>query len=384
MKDPDRTDSEEGLPPAVLASSIALRRLPPDSPLRGLIYEQFLDYVATAMPRERHVVSLALIGSTDDEVRALGRSLISRPARGMEPASNEAGGPGAPAPTQATLDLLVLTPKGPELSAAMAAFSLSGPPTVRLGEDSDLWLWSQDGLSLGLGVIGTDGNVEAAIELNRIAASIQVRAAALVGMAAGLEGEVKKGDIVIASWVVAYEFTRLTKRRYVNRAKPYQADMRSVQKVSQAIASYPGWGDALASEIRACRQFSGIQRGEPEKLDRRWRPRIKTGVIFAGSRLIEDGSLRRMKEEINDRGLAAEMEGAGFAAACSALRIPWFVVRGVADYGDQDVPSGGGGEEAKRGKSWQFPSTYVAAAYIRDMVITGRIPLIENARSRPR
>ena len=81
--------------------------------------------------------------------------------------------------------------------------------------------------------------------------------------------------------------------------------------------------------------------------------------------------------------LRIEMEGAGFAAACSALRIPWLVVRGIADYGDQDVSIAADGSEVKRGKSWQFPSTYVAAAYIRDMVITGRVPLVENARSRP-
>ena len=90
-----------------------------------------------------------------------------------------------------------------------------------------------------------------------------------------------------------------------------------------------------------------------------------------------------MKEEINDRGLAAEMEGAGFAAACTARRIPFLVVRGIADYGDEDVLTLVDGSEVRRGKSWQIPSTYAAAAYVRDMVITGRMPLIADARSRP-
>jgi nucleoside phosphorylase len=376
-------DSE--LPGFFRAAEFALRKLPPASPLRALVYEQFLDFVSNHMPRERPLVGLALLGSSDQETSAIGESLMSRPIGDSNsgPKNSQELAHTEGVQVVSTLDLLVLTPKGPELSAAMAAFGLSGRPSTRLGEDSDLWLWNQNDLSLGLAVIGTDGNVEAAIELNRIAASIRVRAAALVGMAAGLEGEVSKGDIVIASWVVAYEFARVTKGTYVDRAKPYQADMRSVQKVSQAIASYPDWGVSLAAEIRACNQFKGIERGESEKLTKRWRPKIKTGVVFAGSRLIEDGSLRKLKEQINDRGLAAEMEGAGFAAACSALRIPWLVVRGIADYGDQDVSLGADGNEVKRGKSWQFPSTYVAAAYIRDMVITGRIPLVENARSRP-
>ena len=111
----------------------------------------------------------------------------------------------------------------------MAAFQLSGPPNTRIGEDADLWVWSQNHLTLGLAVIGTDGNVEAALELDQISRKIRVSSAVLVGMAAGLKGEVHKGDIVIASWVVAYEFARITKKRYVrarSRTRPILGQSR--------------------------------------------------------------------------------------------------------------------------------------------------------------
>lgn len=370
----DYVADSEDVPAFVRGVEAALRGLDSSSPLRALIYEQYLDHIASLSSLERRLVGLALLGSTEASSREMGELLMTRAVRRDESATGPSG---------EVLDLLVLTPKGPELRAAMSAFGVSGPPSSRLGEDCDLWRWEERGLHIGLAVIGTDGNAEAAIELTRIAMSISVRAAVLVGMAAGLEGEVKKGDLVIASWVVAYEFARVTTQKYISRAKPYQADMRSVQKVAQVLEAYPGWAADVAAEVRSNRQFAGIERGESEKLTAKWRPKVKTGVVLAGSRLIEDGSLRKLRDEVNDRALAAEMEGAGFAAACSALRVPWIVVRGVADYGGQDVVAGLKESEVKRGKSWQFPSTYVAAAFVRDMILSGRIPLLEGARRNP-
>jgi nucleoside phosphorylase len=202
-------------------------------------------------------------------------------------------------------------------------------------------------------------------------------------MAAGLPGSVKKGDVVVATWVVAYEFVRVTKQRHISRPRPYQADVPSVQKVTQLSAEFPDWGKNISAELRTGLRRPKIERGEPERLDAKWAPVVKPGVIMAGNRLLEDGSLKTLKEQIDDRALAAEMEGAGFAAACEALRVPWLVIRGIADYGDSDITSFDDLNPAdSRGKSWQFPSTYAAAAYVRDMVLTKQMPLLADLTSR--
>jgi nucleoside phosphorylase len=336
--------------------------------LRPLIYEQYLDFLGTHMPDEARIAALTLLGSAGPDAAAHAKVLSAGTSAPTAVATSAVQKP--------VLDLLVLTPKGPELRACLTVFGLDPAGKTRFGDDCDLWLWQSNGLSLGLAVIGTDGNVEAAIEVNRIAAHVQFRAAALVGMAAGLKGSVKKGDVVVASWVVAYEFARITRQRHISRAKPYPADVRSVQKVTQLNEEFPNWGKEISAELRTGSRPQ-IERGETERLDARWAPRIKPGVIMAGNRLLEDGSLKDLKEQVDDRALAAEMEGAGFAAACTAMRLPWLVVRGIADYGDRDIKSFDDLQsEDRRGKSWQFPSTYVAAAFVRDMVVTKHIPLV--------
>jgi nucleoside phosphorylase len=87
-------------------------------------------------------------------------------------------------------------------------------------------------------------------------------------------------------------------------------------------------------------------------------------VILAGGKLLEDGSLPRRADEAHARIMAAEMDGAGFAAACEQQRRPWVVVRGIADYGEPD-----------RRKHWQYPATFVAARYVRDALRLRRLNL---------
>lgn len=71
-----------------------------------------------------------------------------------------------------------------------------------------------------------------------------------------------------------------------------------------------------------------------------------------------------MRNEHHDRVRAIDMESAGFAAACDEQRLPWLVVRGIADAVDED-----------RDDAWQFGSTFVAARYVRDGLKVGVLKL---------
>lgn len=349
-----------------VAVRTALQSLDIDDPLRGLIGEQYIDWLVSGDSRAANLAGLALLGMSDASARALGE-------RVLEMSADQSLITDAPH----VLDLLVLTVKEVELKACMDVFGLTGPPDLDLGEGCRLWTWTHDGLQIGLAVVGTDGNVESAIEVLRIFGQQRFRTAVMVGMAAGLEGSVRKGDVVVSTWVVAYEFARLAVRKYFPRAKAYAADIRSHQSIAQLLAGHPNWATECASQLRASKGFHGIERGDPERLTRSWKPRIKPGVVFAGSRLIEDGSLRELKEKINDKALAAEMEGAGFAAACAYLRVPWIVLRGIADYGTADVTVlRGKAQEGARGKGWQYAATFVAASFVRDHIFSARVPLV--------
>lgn len=345
--------------------------------VRRLFIEQFLDELVRSAPVEAYALS-AILGSGSEP------SDISDWAEIMEERLSRVDLHAVERETidRIPVDLLILTVKKAEHSACLRAFGIErGTPPVKLGEDCDLWIAQRANRSVAIGMIGTDGNTEAAIELGRIAALVDFKAATLVGMAAGVESETMKGDVVVATSVLAYEFARMTEGGPISRAKPYSAHTRSVQKFAFLGELDPSWSGRIAVEIRTSTEFRGIDADELEQLGPEWAPEVHTGIVLAGSRLIEDNSLDAMKVDLNDRVIAAEMEGAGFAAACDALRIPWLVVRGIADYGKADVKAREDeGQASKRGKSWQFPAAYAASALVRDFVVTGVVPLLPGAR----
>lgn len=337
----------------------------PNDELRGLVAEQYIQELADLDHQSVRMVGVALLGSADEDARELGR-------RALEWENTESK-TGATDPAEMALDLLIVTVKSEELRACLAALKLPAEPDREFPDDVRLWTFESEGRQVGLTVVGSDGNVESAIEVLGVDAQCRFRAAVLIGMAAGLAGEVAKGDLVVSSWVIAHEFVRVTGRKYLPRYKAYPADPRSWQSVAREAVSTAAWQASVSQELCSLRRLYSMEKAETERLTKNWRPTVKVGVILAGSRIVEDGSLKTLKAEVHDRTLAAEMEGAGFAAACSYLRIPWLVVRGIADYGNEDLFSTG---EGHRGKAWQFPSTYAAAAYVRDLVLRNRVPLI--------
>lgn len=350
--------------------------------LKGLFTEHLLDLVCKTRPDAVEIISAVLNCANDSVTREWGSKMVA-----YESTTIPADG----------VDLLILTVKATELRSTLAAFGITHDTLPDIGRGSPgvrVWTKSQGDVRIGIGVIGTDGNAEAASALLGISSILPFKAAVLVGMAAGLESEVSLGDVVISSWVAAYEFVRTTPGRFHSRRKFYPADYPSVNQVSTLLDA-PAWGKRVSAAVREADGLGEVT-GEHAALFQSWVPRLKTGVILSGSLLIEDDSLQDLKEEVHDRVVAAEMEGAGFAVACSAIRIPWLVVRGIADFGRGDAsPRGGEVVESPipaltettelsdvlgaRNKSWQFPSSYAAASFVRDMVVTGRIGLIPTS-----
>lgn len=355
------------------ASAIAATLLAVDSvdaPLRDMLAEQLMHRLLEGDIGAASAIR-AILSTITDSAKATQWSTILKERLAMTGPVQRLG-----TITRDEIDLLILTVKKAELTPCLRAFGFQrGHPTVAFGRDNELWMGDRDGVSIAIGVIGNDGNAEAAIELGRIAALIDFKAAVLVGMAAGVEAEIRKGDVAVASAVLAYEFVRLAPTGPVARAKTYSAFTRAIRKFSEFPETESSWAQSVANEIRASPDFAGIEAGDSMQMSDDWVPDFHTGIVLAGSRLIEDDSMPQLKDATHDRVIAAEMEGAGFAAAADALDIPWLVVRGIADYGRPDVTAGG---ELRRGKSWQFPSTYAAACIVRDFVVTRKVPLLPD------
>lgn len=327
---------------------------------RELVVDELLDELCRDSPGSAVVVASVLQAIGDSRMIHLGNAVLARVGEMSQASEVNVD--------RFRLDFLILCVKDTEFKACLNVFGvpLGTAPTV-LG-DSELWTTYQHGLSVGIALVGTDGNVEAAIEVGKISVLVDFSAAILVGMAAGVPGEVDLGDVVVATSVLSYEFQRLTKEGPKFRPKSYSYGQRILQKVAALPQVDPGWSERVCSELLQSSAYLPTPESEPVKLGDNWRAKVVPGVVLAGSRLIEDDSLPEMRDTFNDRVVAAEMEGAGFALACDGARVPWLVVRGIADFGEDN-----------RRKSWQYPASFAAAAFVRDKVLTGNVPLLPRS-----
>ncbi len=263
----------------------------------------------------------------------------------------------------ALADCLVLTVKSVELEAALAAFDVDVLGHTIVDGDLRVWFVEHDDVRFCIAKVGTDGNSESAIVFGRLYAALHPRSAVLLGMAGGLAGKVSPGDVVVAQHVHAYDFRKLTKVGEKRRAKTYRVDDVLLRQVEDMRIVRKSWPTEVADDLRSL--IRGGHADDDARLPAEdWRPKVVRGDVLAGASLIEDDSLAALAEQHHDRVRAVEMEGAGFAAAADEVRIPWLVIRGIADVGDEN-----------RDDTWQFGSTYVAARFLRDGLALGIVNL---------
>jgi hypothetical protein len=63
---------------------------------------------------------------------------------------------------------------------------------------------------------------------------------------------------------------------------------------------------------------------------------MRLGTIASGEKLLRDpAKLLSVRDEIHGKTEAGEMEAAGVVEACRRANVPWLVVRGISDFGDE-------------------------------------------------
>lgn len=341
-------------------------------PGRGVILEHLLSRLAGADPAmaelfgdlitglEKHdPTSLPLLGATLREIaRKTGQVNVDR---------------------REEIDVLIIAPKAIEEQAVLDAFGMNKAHKVQTGAAKHTGYRGEvDGYSILVCSPHNDGNVRMALFTAEWLREWQPKLGALVGMAGGREGDVKLGDIVLATSILDYQIVRriatpdgpVDKNRFIPHGVPdfLLTNFSHVDEDKWRV----DMKEACAPVLRAAPAGKKLALGQFNK----WRPTMKEGIVLAGSTLVEDGSIDQMADAIHDRAMAVEMEGAGFAAAMTASRIPWVSLRGIADMGghpDFKVP-----EEAAevtteelirpRTKEWQLAVTFAAAFRLRSVL----------------
>lgn len=177
-----------------------------------------------------------------------------------------------------------------------------------------------------------------------------------VGIAGGVKGEVRLGDVVVASQIADYTVAKMNEdgtrsvRWEVHRADPNLLD--------SAINFRTGWED-LVSE------------GSPLEIV----PKRVVGVVASGGDVIAFADLVREYKHTWGKLVAVEMEGGGAASAVAehTSRPRFVMVRGISDLADAP-------ENATTKAAWRAYAADVAAAYTVGLLRSG--PAAARRRTR--
>jgi nucleoside phosphorylase len=233
-----------------------------------------------------------------------------------------------------------------------------------------------------LTMLSRDGTRSAAAECAYLLAGFpSIRAIVMVGIACGIPSasdpakHVRLGDLVVATEIIDYGHVRAVNgsQQLRGRIDGPSLDLMNADRVLQAneIAGERPWEDWLGGSVSLPEVYRRPDestdvltiKGEPVAHPddrRRGRrpgfPRIHRGIVASGDQLVRDEVLR---DELAARygACALEMEGVGVAAGTTLRQVPWFMVRGIADYGNEH-----------KNDEWHHYASLAAAAYVRALL----------------
>jgi nucleoside phosphorylase len=242
-------------------------------------------------------------------------------------------------------DVAILTVIPAELHAALAVFDIPETSRQKDGIGTVSYhgqIFSKLGnrsLSVAIGCIGMARNPSAAAAAAEFIQRHQPRVFFLLGIAAGLRGRVKIGEVLFSDRVVAYESSAFMREGERTWVEPRPDIDRISHAMSQDLITYRPDPMRIARNVHRL----GIQTPTPllpqeaefqEHVTRVPSSRIAT--IASGEKLLRDPEeLHSIRTRLHGKVEAGEMEAAGVVAACTRRGVPWLVVRGISDFGDE-------------------------------------------------
>ncbi len=238
------------------------------------------------------------------------------------------------------IDVLFVTALAVELEALRIALGLGDQIQVRTPSGTKV---NRAGLKtrhsgdvvIGACCLGAAGNVGASSVVSELLRELAPRLVVMVGIAAGMRGKRRLGEVVFAEEVVAYEPGTLVENE---GGQPFQARPRTFSTshvVQQDVIGYIGSAESAYSRISQALERQEITFPESEgSSDVAVGPSLSLATIGSGEKLIRDSVVWTRLRAIHGRVDVAEMEAAGVAQACQQHSVPFLVIRGIADFGD--------------------------------------------------
>jgi nucleoside phosphorylase len=197
-----------------------------------------------------------------------------------------------------------------------------------------------------LTMVGAPRNVNCAAACAALFRKYRLDLCILIGIGAGIRDRCAIGDVVASEAVIDYEGARLEPGRV--RARPHGLTLSP--RLRRHLAHFEEedhWRSGIA-------QLLANQEGATG-----WQPKLQSGVVLSGEKLVADGSLEVMRSEFHERTRALDQESSGFAQACEEAGVPWIVFRAISDFGDPQTKDAEPGTRDR--KQSQLPAAMVAA-----------------------
>ena len=223
--------------------------------------------------------------------------------------------------------------------------------------------YSRRSLSIVVSILGGEaGNTEAAIATANFLRDWYPKLMCLVGLAAGIKGKMRIGDVVIPNKVHDRTIKVFEDGRYRIRGRTYARNdtldrMLKVSPLSsnECLAVLRAATNDDISRAMTVAHEKGLS---SEQLNGELR--IMDGSIASDNILIRDPTyFDGILDSTDEKCRGGEMEAAGFVLACQRERadFPWLVVRGISDFGD-----------SKKDDAFQLLAAKAACAALRVFV----------------
>jgi nucleoside phosphorylase len=265
------------------------------------------------------------------------------------------------------VDVVMLAVQPIELTAAIAALGISRVPDRRYKERNFFHatipfhaagrIARPGELSVALTAVGQSLNLHTVQAVGEISEVYRAQIWILVGMAAGLEGKIRKGDVCLPETVWWYEPGR--ERPDMFEPRPEFA-FRGM--LNRQLVRFDPVSESLSERLRrAVADVPDVYR--PDDLEPDFMPKVTVlkDAVATGEKLLRDPNRLASLHQSNERIILGDQESYGFALACRDVN--WMIARGVADYGDERKDDG-----------WQYLATILAAHCVLEFLEQDYIP----------
>lgn len=237
-------------------------------------------------------------------------------------------------------DIIFVTALTVELDALRMTLGAKGRDPLRTRSGTHIWRTTINSQASGdlrvvLCCVGAAGNVASSSFVSELLLELHPRLVIMVGIAAGMPGKRRLGEVVIADEVVAYEPAALVedKGRHHLQARPrtyYPSHM-----VHQDVLAYVSTPEEVAARVTQGLRNRNIEYPAPNESAVAG-PCVSLATVASGEKLIRDSvvwdELRRIHGKID----VTDMEAVGIAQACQQHTVPFLVIRGISDFGDKE------------------------------------------------